>query len=63
MDRRRALLIGSSLAVAAALALAAATVCGSTGCGWPAAGAPLLTELRLPRALAAFVVGALLALA
>jgi len=63
MDRRRALLIGTLLAGAAVLAVTAATLCGSAGCGWPAASDALLTALRLPRALAAFVVGALLALA
>ena len=54
------------LLLLAALALAAATLCGSTGC-LRASMAPdsvaLLLSLRVPRALTAFAVGALLALA
>ncbi len=47
------------------LALAAAALCGSTGCLRPSASADtvaLLLSLRVPRALTAFVVGAALAL-
>ena len=49
------------LALAGLLAFGLAVLCGSSGCGaWPGG---MLWELRLPRALSAFAVGALLALA
>lgn len=63
---RRAILLLSCLAVLAGLALVLAGLCGSTGClrlnGDPADIAMLL-QLRVPRALTAFTVGALLAMA
>lgn len=59
--RRSALLILLSLAGVAALALAAAVACGSTGC--LTGSSDILWQLRLPRALSAFAVGGLLALA
>ena len=58
---RRALLILVSLMALAALALAAAVACGSSGCF--SGSADILWVLRLPRALSAFAVGGLLALA
>ncbi|WP_050466139.1 FecCD family ABC transporter permease [Herbaspirillum chlorophenolicum] len=56
----------SALLLLALLALAAAALCGSSGCLRPSASADtvsLLLSLRVPRALTAFAVGALLALA
>lgn len=49
------------LLVFAILALVAGIACGSTGCGAPSSD--ILWQLRLPRVLAAFAVGALLSLA
>lgn len=63
MDARRTLLIGLALALLAGAALAAALACGSTGCRLFPLDDPVIWALRLPRALAAFVVGGLLALA
>ncbi|MBC7413324.1 MAG: iron ABC transporter permease [Herminiimonas sp.] len=63
----RALRILAALALLAALAVAAAASCGSSGClradNLPAATADVIWQLRYPRALSAFAVGALLALA
>jgi iron complex transport system permease protein len=63
---RRAILLLFCLAALAGLALVLAGLCGSTGClrlnGDPADIAMLL-QLRVPRALTAFTVGALLAMA
>jgi iron complex transport system permease protein len=53
-------MILSLLAGVAMLALALAVACGSSGCS--ALSSDILWQLRLPRALAAFAVGALLAL-
>ena len=56
----------SALLLLALLALAAAALCGSSGCLRPSVSADtvsLLLSLRVPRALTAFAVGALLALA
>ncbi|GAA4033969.1 iron ABC transporter permease [Actimicrobium antarcticum] len=58
---QRAWLILVSMAALAAIALVAAVACGSTGCR--AVPADILWALRLPRALSAFAVGGLLALA
>lgn len=58
---RRVIAILCCLALFAALALALAVSCGSSGCGL--AADQIYLSLRLPRALTAFVVGALLALA
>lgn len=61
---RRAILLLFCLTVLACLALALASACGSTGCLGSAGGdTAMLLQLRVPRALTAFVVGALLALA
>src|SRR5690606_28751081 len=60
MANRKPLLI-LSLLVLALLALTVGVICGSSGCGAPSA--EILWQLRVPRALAAFAVGGLLALA
>ncbi|WP_197034843.1 iron ABC transporter permease [Herbaspirillum sp. RV1423] len=63
---RRAIGILSCLAVLAGLALVLAGMCGSTGClrpGGDSADAAMLLQLRVPHALTAFTVGALLAMA
>ncbi len=64
---RRALSILALLALLAIVSVAAAALCGSSGClradGLPAAAADVIWQLRYPRSLAAFAVGALLALA
>ncbi|MFJ9533366.1 FecCD family ABC transporter permease [Herbaspirillum sp. NPDC101396] len=63
---RRAILVLSCLAVLAGLALVLAGLCGSTGCLRPSgdsADIAMLLQLRVPRALTAFTVGALLAMA
>lgn len=63
---RRLILLLCTLLLLSALALAAAALCGSTGCLRPSAPADtvsLMLSLRVPRALTAFAVGALLALA
>ncbi|CAN5172013.1 iron ABC transporter permease [soil metagenome] len=59
----RTLLILLLLSLLCAFALAAAVLCGSSGCFTPGAQADILWELRMPRALSAFAVGGLLALA
>jgi iron complex transport system permease protein len=63
MDRRRALLISGWLVLLAAIALFAAVACGSSGCRIFSWSDQVIWALRLPRALAAFAVGGLLALA
>lgn len=63
---RRYFWLLSALLLLSVLALAAASLCGSTGCLRPSAPADtvsLMLSLRVPRALTAFAVGALLALA
>lgn len=60
MANRKPLLI-LSLLVLALLALTVGVICGSSGCDAPSA--EILWQLRVPRALAAFAVGGLLALA
>lgn len=60
---RRAITILLSLALIAMLVAAAATLCGSTGCAQNIAGNDVFWMLRVPRALAAFAVGGLLAVA
>lgn len=60
---RRAAAILALLAVLGVAAFALAVACGSSGCGSAPGAAGMLLELRLPRALSAFAVGALLALA
>ncbi|WDZ97665.1 iron ABC transporter permease [Herbaspirillum sp. WKF16] len=63
---RRLILLLSALLLLSAFALAAASLCGSTGCLRPSAPADtvaLMLSLRVPRALTAFAVGALLSLA
>ncbi|MFL9924882.1 iron ABC transporter permease [Herbaspirillum lusitanum] len=63
---RRMIWLLSLLLLLALLALSAAALCGSTGCLRPSSSADsigLLLSLRVPRALTAFTVGALLALA
>jgi len=63
---RRAILLLSCLAVLAGLALVLAGLCGSTGClrlNGDSADVAMLLQLRVPRALTAFTVGALLAMA
>jgi len=66
---RRAILLLSCLAASAALALVLAGLCGSTGClrlsgaSANSADIAMLLQLRVPRALTAFTVGALLAMA
>ncbi|MFT5588170.1 MAG: iron complex transport system permease protein [Bradyrhizobium sp.] len=58
---QRAWLILLSMAALTALAMGLAVACGSTGCF--SGSADILWALRLPRALSAFAVGGLLALA
>lgn len=64
---RRALVTLVLLGMLALAALVAATLCGSSGCvgsnNFPAPSADALWNLRYPRALSAFGVGALLAIA
>ncbi|AIY43163.1 Vitamin B12 ABC transporter [Collimonas arenae] len=60
---RRAILILCCLTAVAGLALSLAVVCGSSGCGRPLVADQIYLSLRLPRALTAFIVGGLLALA
>lgn len=63
---RRLIWLLSLLFLLGLLSLTAASLCGSTGCLRPSASADtfsLLLSLRVPRALTAFAVGALLALA
>lgn len=61
---RRAILLLSCLTVLALATLLLAAACGSSGCLTPArADAAMLLQLRVPRVLTAFVVGALLAMA
>ncbi|MBS0308066.1 MAG: iron ABC transporter permease [Proteobacteria bacterium] len=60
---RQALVLLALLILLAAASLAAAILCGSSGCALPAAQiADIFWQLRLPRALSAFAVGGLLAL-
>ena len=63
MNFRRALLIAGWLALLAIVALTAAVACGSSGCRFSSPLDEVAWALRLPRALAAFAVGGLLALA
>ena len=51
------------LVALAMAALGTAVWCGGSGCSIDAASSDILWQLRLPRALSAFVVGGLLALA
>ena len=60
---QRAIVILISLLLLAAMAFAASTLCGSSGCFAPAAQSDLLWDLRFPRTMSAFIVGGLLALA
>ncbi|MBO9536131.1 iron ABC transporter permease [Herbaspirillum sp.] len=63
---RRYFWLLSALLLLSVFALAAAALCGSSGCLRPSASADtvsLMLSLRVPRALTAFAVGALLALA
>ncbi|MFZ1181214.1 MAG: iron ABC transporter permease [Herbaspirillum sp.] len=62
---RRAIGILSCLLIVAVLVIALSGACGSTGCLHPGgnADAAMLLQLRVPRALTAFTVGALLAMA
>jgi iron complex transport system permease protein len=63
LRRRRQLVMG--LLVAGAVLAPAGLAIGSTGFGWPQgdAGGTILFEIRMPRTLGAFFVGALLGLA
>lgn len=61
MQRTSAILL--TLIVAGAAAILFASLCGSSGCFFPTQADDLLWQLRLPRALSAFAVGGLLALA
>lgn len=63
MNARRALTIAGWLALLAVAALTAAVACGSSGCRFFSFTDEVIWALRLPRALAAFAVGGLLALA
>lgn len=63
MTLRRALLIGGWLLLLTVVALAAAVACGSSGCRFFSPADEVIWALRVPRALAAFAVGGLLALA
>lgn len=63
---KRAMAILCCLAALAALALVLSGLCGSTGClrpGSDGSHVAMLLQLRVPRALTAFTVGALLAMA
>ncbi|MBI1889542.1 MAG: iron ABC transporter permease [Burkholderiales bacterium] len=60
---RRAFIIFVSLSLLGIVTVAIALLCGSSGCFTSAAQADIFWQLRLPRALAAFAVGGLLALA
>lgn len=60
---RRMLFILSLLAGIGAVVLGAAVFCGSSGCYLPGTQSDILWQLRFPRSLTAFAVGALLALA
>ena len=51
------------LACVATAAILAAGLCGATGCAIPASTSDVLWQLRMPRALSAFAVGASLSLA
>ncbi len=65
--RRRALTVLTLLALVALASVAAAALCGSSGClradGLPDTATDVIWQLRYPRALSAFAVGGLLALA
>jgi iron complex transport system permease protein len=60
---RRAICILAGLAMLAVLALAVSALCGSTGCMLTPADDEVIWMLRVPRVLAAFAVGGLLAVA
>lgn len=60
---RRAIIILPGLSLLAVLALALAALCGSTGCSAALSADDVILMLRVPRALAAFAVGGLLAVA
>ena len=64
---RRALTVLTLLALVAFASVAAAALCGSSGClradGLPDTATDVIWQLRYPRALSAFAVGGLLALA
>lgn len=60
---RRALIILLGLALLAMLALTVSALCGSTGCMLDASKHDVIWMLRVPRVLAAFAVGGLLAIA
>jgi iron complex transport system permease protein len=60
---RRAITILLGLGLLAAIALVVSALCGSTGCMLPPANPEVVWMLRVPRVLAAFAVGGLLALA
>ena len=51
------------LACVATAAILLAGLCGATGCSIPASTSDVLWQLRMPRALSAFAVGASLSLA
>jgi iron complex transport system permease protein len=59
----RPLLVLALLAAVGALALALTMLCGSSGCFSSALPAEVVWELRFPRAMSAYAVGALLAVA
>lgn len=60
---RRALIILLGLALFAMLALTVSALCGSTGCMRSIADSDVIWMLRVPRVMAAFAVGGLLAVA
>ena len=60
---RKQLITLLALALMAVAAIAISTLCGSMGCAISAQGSDILLQLRIPRVLAAFAVGGLLALA
>jgi iron complex transport system permease protein len=63
MSSRHTLWILALLIGLGGIAIGVAVLCGSTGCFMPGVQSDILWQLRLPRALSAFAVGALLALA
>jgi iron complex transport system permease protein len=63
MTKRRAITILLGLTMLAVLALAVSSLCGSTGCMLTPATDEVIWMLRVPRVLAAFAVGGLLAVA
>ena len=60
---RNYFLLFSGLVVAATGVIAVASLCGSSGCFIPSSSTDYLLQLRLPRSLSAFAVGASLSLA